>query len=90
VRDRSVVTEEAAREKADKANPKHIGAPMPGKVLKLNVKNGDEVKTGDVLMVTEAMKMETNIRAKEDGKIAKVKFKEGNQVEKEDLIIVLA
>jgi pyruvate carboxylase len=90
VRDRSVVTEEAAREKADKSNSKHIGAPMPGKVLKLNVKSGDEVKAGDVLMVTEAMKMETNIRAKEDGKIGKVKCKEGATVEKEELVIVLA
>ncbi|HLO25180.1 MAG TPA: pyruvate carboxylase [Geobacteraceae bacterium] len=90
VRDRSVVTEEVAREKADRSNPKHIGAPMPGKVLKLNVKSGDEVKAGDVLMATEAMKMETNIRAKEDGKIAEVKCKEGGQVEKEDLVIVLA
>jgi pyruvate carboxylase len=90
VRDRSVKTDEAAREKADKSNPKHVGAPMPGKVLKLNVKSGDDVKAGDVLMVTEAMKMETNIRAKEDGKIGKVKCKEGQTVEKEDLVIVLA
>ncbi|HEY6873140.1 MAG TPA: pyruvate carboxylase [Geobacteraceae bacterium] len=90
VRDQSVVTEQVAREKADKGNPKHIGAPMPGKVLKLNVKNGDEVKAGDILMVTEAMKMETNIKAKEDGKVAEVKFKEGDKVEKEDLVIVLA
>ncbi len=90
VRDQSVVTEEAVREKADKSNPKHIGAPMPGKVLKLNVKAGDEVKAGDVLMVTEAMKMETNIKAKEDGRIAEVKFKEGDKVEKDDLVVVLA
>jgi pyruvate carboxylase len=90
VRDRSVVTDEVAREKTDKGNPKHVGAPMPGKVLKLNVKAGDEVKAGDVLMVTEAMKMETNIKAKEDVKIAEVKFKEGENVEKDDLVIVFA
>jgi len=90
IRDNSVVTDEAVRDKADKANPKHIGAPMPGKVLKLNVKSGDEVKAGDVLMVTEAMKMETNIKAREDGKVAEVKFKEGEKVEKEDLVIILA
>jgi pyruvate carboxylase len=90
VRDQSVVTEEVQREKADKGNPKHIGAPMPGKVLKLNVKAGDAVKSGDVLMVTEAMKMETNIKAKEDGTVAELKFKEGEKVEKEDLVIVMA
>ena len=90
VRDNSIVTEQVARVKADKGNAKQVGAPMPGKVLKLNVKSGDEAKAGDILMVTEAMKMETNIKAKEDGKIAEVLFKEGEKVEKEDLVIVLA
>jgi pyruvate carboxylase len=89
VRDQSVVTDEVVRVKADKGNPKHVGAPMPGKVLKLNVKAGDAVKAGDVLMVTEAMKMETNIKAKEDGTIAEVKCKEGGKVEKDDLVVVL-
>ncbi len=89
IRDQSVQTDEKVREKADKGNPNHIGAPMPGKVLKVNVKAGDEVKAGDVLMVTEAMKMETNIKAKADAKVAEVKFKEGEKVEKEDLVIVM-
>jgi pyruvate carboxylase len=89
VRDNAAVTTEVVRDKADKANPRHIGAPMPGKVLKLNVKAGAEVKGGDILIVTEAMKMETNIKAKEDGKIAEVRCKEGESVEKEDLLIVM-
>ena len=89
IRDQSVQTDEAVRVKADKANGNHIGAPMPGKVLKVNVKAGDEVKAGDVLMVTEAMKMETNIKAKADGKIVEVKFNEADKVEKEDLVIVM-
>ena len=41
-------------------------------------------------MVTEAMKMETNIKAKADGAVSDVKFKEGDKVEKEDLVIVVA
>ncbi|QOX79535.1 pyruvate carboxylase [Trichlorobacter lovleyi] len=89
IRDQSIQNSDAIREKADKGNPSHIGAPMPGKVFKVNVKAGDEVKAGDVLMVTEAMKMETNIKAKADGKVAEVKFKEGDKVEKEDLVIVM-
>src|ERR1039457_7740628 len=44
VRDQSAQTDEVVREKADKWNPNHIGAPMPGKVLKINVKAGDDVK----------------------------------------------
>ncbi|NVN99321.1 MAG: pyruvate carboxylase [Geobacteraceae bacterium] len=89
VRDQSAATDATVREKADKGNPTHVGAPMPGKVLKVNFKAGDDVKAGDVLMVTEAMKMETNIKAKADGKVVEVKFKEGDKVEKEDLVIVM-
>ena len=89
VRDNAAVTTEVEREKADMANLKQVGAPMPGKVLKLNVKPGDEVKVGDTLLVTEAMKMETNIKAKEDSKVGEVKCKEGDKVEKDDLLIIL-
>lgn len=90
IRDLSVETDEKERLKADTANPLHVGAPMPGKILKVSVKVGDEVKAGDILMVTEAMKLETNIKARSDGKIAEVKFDEGDKVEKGDLLIVLA
>lgn len=90
IRDLSVETDEKERLKADAANPLHVGAPMPGKILKVSVKVGDEVKAGDILMVTEAMKLETNIKARSDGKIAEVQFDEGDKVEKGDLLIVLA
>jgi pyruvate carboxylase len=90
VRDQSVQTDEAVREKADKGNPSHVGAPMPGKVIKVNVKAGDEVKAGDVLVVTEAMKMETNVKARTDGIVAEVKCREAEKVEKEDLLVVMA
>lgn len=89
IRDQSALTDEVVRDKAEKGNPCHIGAPMPGKVLKVNVKAGDEVKAGDVLMVTEAMKMETNIKAKADAKVVEVKFKEGEKIEKDDLVVVV-
>ncbi|MFA7060509.1 MAG: pyruvate carboxylase [Pedobacter sp.] len=89
VRDQSVQNDVVQRQKADKGNANHFGAPMPGKVLKINVKAGDVIKAGDVLMVTEAMKMETNIKAKVDGTVVEVKFKEGEKVEKEDLVIVM-
>jgi pyruvate carboxylase len=89
IRDQSEHSDVVLREKADKSNPNHIGAPMPGNVLKVNVKAGEEVKSGDVLLVTEAMKMETNIKAKADAKVVEVKFKEGEKVEKEDLVIVM-
>jgi pyruvate carboxylase len=89
VRDQAALTGGATRAKAERGNPAHVAAPMPGKVLKVNVKPGDEVKAGAVLMVTEAMKMETNVKAKADCKVAEVRFKEGEKVEKEDLVFVL-
>jgi pyruvate carboxylase len=90
VRDRSAARDEAARVKAEPGNPRHVGAPMPGKVLKVAVKPGDEVAPGALLLVTEAMKMETNVKARADGKVLEVRVAEGARVEKEDLLVVLA
>ena len=90
VKDASAAKDETARVKAEKGNAKHLGAPMPGKVVKVSVKAGDEVKAGQVLLVTEAMKMETSLKAKADARVAEVRFKEGQKVEKEDLLLVFA
>ena len=90
VRDQAAGQVGVQRVKADKGNPAHVAAPMPGKVLKVLVKPGDAVKAGAVLVVTEAMKMETNIKARADCKVAEVRYKEGDKVEKEDLLVVLA
>ena len=49
-----------------------ITAPLPGKIFKLNVKEGDEVKQGDILIIIEAMKMENNVTAPSDGKVDKI------------------
>jgi pyruvate carboxylase len=89
VKDQAAGRAGAQRAKAEKGNPSHVGAPMPGKVLKVNVKPGDAVKAGAVLLVTEAMKMETNVKAKADCRVAEVRFKEGDRVEKDDLLAVL-
>ena len=89
VRDRTVEGDFIQREKADKFNKHHVGAPMPGKVFKVLVKPGDDVDAGDVLVVTEAMKMETNIKASIAGKVKEVLFDIGEQVEKDDLLLEL-
>ena len=62
---------------------------MPGKLFKLLINVGDEVKEGDVLLSTEAMKMETNVKAKKDGRVKELFFREGDQVQQGDLLAVL-
>ena len=57
-----------------------LTAPMPGKILEVHVNEGQSVKSGDVLMVMEAMKMEHKIVASSDGKVESIHFKEGDQV----------
>lgn len=58
-----------------------IKSPMPGKVIKIDVKVGDEVKKGNRLLVVEAMKMENNINAPRDGKIESIGAQVGNMVD---------
>lgn len=58
-----------------------IDSPMPGKVIKILKKEGDEVKEGDGIIVVEAMKMENELKAPKPGKIKEIKVKEGDAVE---------
>lgn len=74
---------------ADPDNPSHVGANIPGTVIKINVKEGDEIKENDPLMVLEAMKMETNVLAPRDGVIHRIFVSEGGQVEAGELIAEL-
>ncbi|MCP3178047.1 pyruvate carboxylase [Desulfuromonas sp. KJ2020] len=89
VKDLSIETGEVSHKKADPDDPKQVGAPMPGKIFKILVNVGDEVVAGDTLLSTEAMKMETNVKAKKDGVVGEILFKEGEQVQQGDLLIVL-
>ena len=58
-----------------------IDSPMPGKVIKLLKKEGDEVKEGEGVVVVEAMKMENELRTPKAGKVRDIKVKEGDAVE---------
>lgn len=64
-------------------------SPMPGNVMKVNVKEGDEVHNGTVLCIVEAMKMENNIVAKTDAKVLKINIKEGEKVDTKTVLIEL-
>jgi biotin carboxyl carrier protein len=57
-----------------------IAAPMPGKVVRVLVKEGDAVEVGQGLLVVEAMKMQNEIRSPKSGKVEKLLVKEGQAV----------
>ncbi|GGI80499.1 oxaloacetate decarboxylase [Shewanella hanedai] len=57
-----------------------MNAPLSGNIFKVNVSTGDTVREGDVVIILEAMKMETEIRAEADGVISKIWVKEGDSV----------
>src|SRR6056297_1957992 len=63
-----------------------VNAPLPGNIFKILVKQGDEVKKGDKIMIMEAMKMENNVLADKDGKIKSIKVSEGDSVLQNDLL----
>ena len=64
-------------------------SPMPGNVMKVNVKEGDMVSAGTVLCIVEAMKMENNIVSRCDAKVAKVNVREGDKVDTRTILIEL-
>jgi biotin carboxyl carrier protein len=66
-----------------------IQAPMPGKVVKCLVQEGESVTAGQGIIVVEAMKMENELRSPVDGTIKKVRVPEGRNVEAgEDLVLI--
>lgn len=65
----------------------HIKAPMPGLIIDVKVKVGDEVRPNDALLILEAMKMENIIKSPGEGKIKSLKIKKGDSVEKNQVLI---
>ena len=64
-----------------------IKAPMPGTIIKVNVKPGAAIKKGDVLCVLEAMKMENDIMAPADGTVATVEVSAGQSVQTDAVLV---
>ena len=75
--------------KAEAGNANHIGAPMPGVVASVAATAGQKVKSGDLMLTIEAMKMETGIYAERDAVIKAVHVQPGGQIDAKDLLIEL-
>ncbi len=67
-----------------------VNSPMPGNILRVEVKQGDQIKAGQLLVVLEAMKMENEIMAPKDGTVAQVVVSKGSVVETGSPLVVLA
>lgn len=64
-----------------------LKAPMPGLVLEVSVKGGQQVSKGDALLILEAMKMENVIKSPTDGVIKSISVNKGETVEKNQIIL---
>ena len=67
-----------------------MAAPLSGNIFKVLVSNGQAVKTGDVIIILEAMKMETEIRAQQDGVVTQLAVKQGDSVTVGSTLLSLA
>ncbi|MBZ5751303.1 pyruvate carboxylase [Metabacillus rhizolycopersici] len=89
ITDESIKTTAISRLKADPTNSNHLGATMPGTVIKVLVQKGEKVSKGDHLIITEAMKMETTIQASFDGIVKDIHVLSGEAIQPGDLLIEL-
>jgi acetyl-CoA carboxylase biotin carboxylase subunit len=65
----------------------HVNSPMPGKVIKIHVKEGDHVKKGDVMLIIEAMKMENLIVSTRDGVVKAINITVNDRVESSTVLV---
>src|SRR5262249_53962675 len=87
--DKSIQTKAKARAKADPADARQIGAPIPGIITSLVVGVGSKVAKDDKLLTLEAMKMQTTLYASTDGVVESIEVQVGDSVESKDLLVRL-
>jgi biotin carboxyl carrier protein len=84
-----VLMEKFSKSRGDTKIKTDITSPMPGAIVKINVKEGHKVKKGEVFLVLEAMKMENEIKATSDCVIQKIFVEEKKSVEKGQILLKL-
>ena len=76
-------------DRARAAGPFRIVAPMPGKIVRVLVREGDQVRARQPVVVVEAMKMENELRAERDGTVTEILVAEGRTVDSGALLVVI-
>lgn len=66
-----------------------ISSPMPGRVVRIEVKEGDKVETGQAVIVVEAMKMENELSSEGSGTVKEIKVKAGDTVEDGQALVII-
>lgn len=87
VEDKKAMEKVVTREKAVKGNPGHVGAPMQGKLISVQVKVGDTIEKGDTVAIISAMKMETSMSAPISGTVSRVVAASNDSLAAGDLIV---
>jgi pyruvate carboxylase len=89
VKDKSIKAAASVRRKVEPGKPGQVGAPIPGAVTTVYVREGEPVEKGARLLILEAMKMQTTVYAPIDGTIAEVVVKARDSVEARDLLLTI-
>lgn len=84
-----LLLEKFSKTRTDKGFKKDVVSPMPGSIVKVNVKEGDKIKKGQVLLVLEAMKMENELKAAQDCIVGKILAEEKKPVDKGQILLKL-
>jgi glutaconyl-CoA/methylmalonyl-CoA decarboxylase subunit gamma len=90
VRSEPAVPKSAHKFKKKISGTLEVKSPLPGNIMNVFVKENDEVKKGDKLLMYEAMKMENIIYAEKEGLIVKVKVKPGDNILEGDVLMEIA
>jgi len=82
--------EKTEKKEAAKTGGSPLMSPMPGTIIRYLVKEGDEVKAGDGIVILEAMKMENVLPAAESGRVVAINFKAGDRVNTNEVLAIIA
>ena len=83
------IIEKSLKSKGNVNQANNVSSQIPGRVVKISVKKGDEVKEGDSILVLESMKMQVSIKAHKTGIIKSIKVEEGQSISRNDVVATI-
>jgi biotin carboxyl carrier protein len=67
----------------------HLKAPMPGMVVSVRIEEGQDVKSGEEVIILESMKMQNELKAPRDGTVSRLRVKQGDSVDQNQVLLIL-